>query len=68
MYCCNKICPTVTSALGSALGYANYIEVGWCNLRPVFKAPLKLQHDKLLSIIAFNLTLRLTSALESTTR
>jgi hypothetical protein len=27
VYCCKDICPTVTAALGSALGYANYIEV-----------------------------------------
>ena len=27
VYCCKDVCPTVTAALGSALGYANYIEV-----------------------------------------
>lgn len=27
VYCCKDVCPAVTAALGSALGYANYIEV-----------------------------------------
>jgi len=27
VYCCTDVCPSVTAALGSALGYAGYIEV-----------------------------------------
>ena len=35
VYCCKDICPTASAALGSALGYANYVEV-ICTIIAIF--------------------------------